>query len=145
MRATGFKFGLILTAWLLATPFAFASANVSCGIDDKNVKFYLEAIAGRSGPINQVNDASFLLKPAKMKPLKVDREHIAQQWIVGDDLRLQVVIESKDPNGNSFDLRIVAKSDKKREDTYVGDYVLTMIGSGAEREFKGKIKSCTIG
>ena len=140
----GVKILLAITAWLLATPFAFASANVSCGIDDKNVKFFLEAIAGRSGPINQVNDASFLLKPAKMKPLKVNREHIAQQWIVGDDLRLQVVIESEDPNGNSFDLRIVARLDKKRE-KYSGDYVLTMIGSGAEREFKGKIKSCTAG
>jgi hypothetical protein len=140
----GSKILLAMTAWLLATPFAFASANVDCAIDDKNVKFELEAIAGRSGPINQVNGGSFILKPAKMKPLQIKREHIAQQWIVDDDLRLQVVIESEDPNGNSFDLRIVARLDKKR-DTYSGNYVLTMIGSGAEREFKGKIKSCGIG
>ena len=92
-----------------------------------------------------MNGGSFLLKPAKMKALDLKREHIAQQWIVGDDLRLQIVIESEDPNGDSFDLRIVAKRDKKREDKYPGDYVLTMIGSGAEREYKGKIKSCSVG
>ena len=134
---------LAATAWLLATPFAFASANVSCVIDDKNLRFHLEATAGRSGPIVHVNDATFRLKAAKAS-IRVTREHIAQQWIMDDDLRLQIVIESKDPNGDSFDLAIVARADSTHE-KYTGTYVLTMIGSGAERKFKGRIRSCTIG
>lgn len=138
-----------MTAWLLATPFAFASANVSCSIDDKNLKFDLEAIAGRTGPINQVNQASLRLKPSKSTAVAVTREHIVQQWIVGDDFRLQVVIESEDPNGDSFDLRIVARLNRSKYvvnyvPTYFGDYTLTLIGSGAEREFKGRIKRCTV-
>ena len=143
MRAT-LTIGSAIAAWLVATPLAFASANIDCVIDDKNVKFVLEAIAGRTGPINQVNGGTLQVKPGKGPEVPVSMEHIAQQWIIDDDLRLQIKIEPDDPNGNSYDLRILARYDKKR-DKYFGSYVLTMFGSGTEREFKGTIKSCLAG
>ena len=139
-------FGILCftTAWLATAPFAFASANVDCVIDDKNVKFLLEGIAGRSGPINQVNGGSLKLKAGKGPEIPVTMEHLVQQWIIDDDFRLQIKIEAEDPNGSSYDLRIIARYDKRR-DKYFGSYVLTMFGSGAEREFKGSIKSCLAG
>jgi hypothetical protein len=146
MRSLGIL--VAMTAWLTATPFAFASANVSCVIDDKNLKFMLEAIAGRSGPIVQVSEASLRLKAAAAKPIAITREHIVQQWIAGDDFRLQIAIEGKNPDADSFDLVILGRLDRtgeKYSDKYAGSYELKISGRKGERELKGRIVKCEIG
>ena len=78
------------------------------------------------------------------KSVAVNREHIVQQWILGDDLRLQLAIDGENDSDMSYELVIAARFSKKTE-SYAGGYVLRLIGSGAEREYKGAIKSCTIG
>jgi hypothetical protein len=129
----------------LASAPASASANVDCQIDDKFVTFDMEAIAGRTGPIVQVNVGTIALKPAaaKLPKLTFDRSHIVQQWTLDDDLRLQIeVVDDKTNEG--VNLVLVARLDKKTE-KYAGRYVLTVTRGGKTADFKGRIKECQAG
>ncbi len=137
---------LVFTAavTLTSTP-ALASANVDCQIDDKFITFDMEAIAGRNGPIVQVNVGTIALKPAaaKLPKLTFDRSHIVQQWTLDDDLRLQIeVVDDKTNEG--VNLVLVARLDKKTE-KYAGRYVLTITRGGKSVDFKGRIKECVAG
>ncbi len=125
---------------------AFASANVDCSIDDRFIAFELEAIAGRAGPINQINVGSIEIKPAAMKlavPMKVERIHLLQQWIQDGDLRLHIEVED-DAAKQNVNLVIVARLNSKT-DTYSGRYVLKVSKAGETKEFKGRIKECVAG
>ena len=131
---------------MLAVP-ALASANVDCTIDDKFIAFEMEAIAGRSGPIQQVHVGTIAIKPAAGKlaapQITFDRTHIVQQWSLGDDLRLQ--IETVDEAAKeAVNLVIVARLDSKL-DKYSGGYVLKITRGGKTTEFKGRIKECQAG
>lgn len=141
--------GLFLAATLtLSAASAFASANVDCTIDDKFIKLEMEAIAGRTGPINQVNVGSITLKPAigiklASPELTFDRTHISQQWFYQGDLKLD--IETYDEKTHeSVVLIIQAKHDKKTE-KFAGTYILRIERDQASKEFKGRIKECVAG
>jgi len=137
---------LVFTAAVTLTSApALASANVDCQIDDKFITFDMEAIAGRAGPIVQVNVGTIALKPAaaKLPKLTFDRSHIVQQWTLDDDLRLQIeVVDDKTNEG--VNLVLVARLDKKTE-KYAGRYVLTITRGGKSVDFKGRIKECVAG
>ena len=130
----------------LASAPAFGSANVSCQIDDRVLAFELEAIAGRTSPINQVQSGSIAIKPnlklAKPK-VEVKLENLVQQWMLGGDLRLQVEVYDEDAREN-INLVVDSRLDRKKE-KYFGGYVLTVTRDGADKVFKGRIKSCEAG
>lgn len=144
------RFGGLLLAGLLtltATP-TFASANVDCVIDDRFIKFEMEAIAGRNGPIVQVNVGTIAIKPAggittSAPEIAFDRTHITQQWLYGDDLRLHFEINDEKAR-ELIELVIQARLDKKRE-KYAGGYVLKVSRDGKSKELKGRIKECVAG
>ena len=131
---------------VLASAPAFASANVSCQIDDRVLAFELEAIAGRTSPINQVQSGSIAIKPnlklAKPK-VEVKLENLVQQWMLGGDLRLQIEVYDEDAREN-INLVVDSRLDRKKE-KYFGGYVLTVTRDGADKVFKGRIKSCEAG
>jgi hypothetical protein len=131
----------------LASAPALASANVDCQIDDKFITFDMEAIAGRNGPIVQVNVGRIAIKPAAAKlaapALTFDRTHIVQQWTLDDDLRLQIEV-ADDKTNEGVNLVLVARLDKKTE-KYAGRYVLTITRGGKTVDFKGRIKECQAG
>lgn len=126
---------------------ALASANVDCSIEDRFIKFELEAIAGRSGPINQVNVGTIEIRPAAMTltapNITFDRTHIVQQWTLGDELRLQVEADDEAAKQN-VNLVIVARLNTKT-DKYSGRYVLRVSRDGKTKELKGRIKECVAG
>ena len=126
---------------------AFASANVDCSIDDAFVKFEMEAIAGRSGPINQVNVGDIEIKPAAMTlaspHITFDRTHIVQQWDFGGDLRLQIETGDESAKQN-VNLIVIARLNGKT-DKYSGRYVLRVSRDGKTKELKGRIKECVAG
>jgi hypothetical protein len=136
-----------IAALLLTTASAFASANVDCSIDDRFIKFEMEAIAGRAGPINQVNVGTIEIKPATMTlttpHIAFDRTHIVQQWVVGNELRLQVEA-GDDAAKQNVNLVIVARLNTET-DKYSGRYVLRVSHAGATKEIKGRIKECVAG
>ena len=146
MRTPVAFIALVFTAAVTLTSApALASANVDCQIDDKFITFDMEAIAGRNGPIVQVNVGTIALKPAaaKLPKLTFDRSHIVQQWTLDDDLRLQIeVVDDKTNEG--VNLVLVARLDKKTE-KYAGRYVLTITRGGKSVDFKGRIKECVAG
>ena len=132
---------------LLSAAPALASANVSCLIDDAFIRLELEAIAGRDGPIVQVQSGDIEIKPAAMKlakpKLAFEMKHIVQQWTLGDDLRLQVEIGDETAR-EAVNVAIVARLDKAKE-KYLGRYVLKVSRSGESKELKGRIKECIAG
>jgi hypothetical protein len=132
---------------LMNTP-VLATANVSCLIDDAYLRFELEAIAGRDGPITQVQVGKIQIKPgaAVMLPspqITFDRSHIVQQWFVGDDLRLQIEI-GDDASREIVNLVIVARLNTEK-DKYFGRYLLKISRSGESNDLKGRIKACEAG
>jgi len=137
-----------IAAWLMLTAPALASANVSCLIDDAFLKFELEAIAGRAGPIVQVQVGTITIKPrAAVKlvspQMAFDHTHIVQQWSLDGDMRLQIEV-GDDAAKSNVNLVIIARLEKNK-DKYFGRYVLNISLAGATKEFKGRIKECQAG
>ena len=126
---------------------AFASANVDCSIDDRFIKFEMEAIAGRTGPINQVNVGIMDIKPAAVAltapHITFDRTHIVQQWILGDELQLQV--ETRDDAAKQDATLVIVARLNRKTDKFAGRYVLKVSRAGETKEFKGRIKECVAG
>lgn len=126
----------------LAAPSAFATGNLDCAIDDKQVSFDLFALTGGAGGIVQVNQGSIEIKVGDDKALRSKRtiklENIEQQWIYGKELRVRFGIadEKNEPIG-SLVLIGAYNADK---DSYAGQYVLTVPQSGSEKQFKGRMK-----
>jgi len=140
-----FLFGIV--ALLLTTASAFASANVDCSIDDAHLTFEMEAIASRSGPIQQIHVGSIAVKPAAMKlavpTMTFDRSHLLQQWIQGGDLRLQIEV-GDDSAKQNVHLVILARLNVKTE-KFFGRCVLRISRDGKTNELKGRIKECVAG
>jgi len=137
----------IIFLMLISAP-AFASANVTCQIDDKYIEFELEAIAGRAGPIVQVQVGSIVIKPGagvslSSPKITFDRSHIVQQWDLAGDLRLQIETED-DVAKENVNLVIFATLNPKT-DKYSGRYVLKISSAGKTKELKGRIKECEAG
>jgi len=121
---------------------ALASANVSCLIDDNYLRFELDAIAGRAGPITQVQVGEIEIKAGKRK-FTFDLTHIVQQWSLGGDMRLQIEIGDIEAKQN-INLVILARLNEKTE-KYSGQYVLKIAIAGKTKELKGHIKECEAG
>jgi hypothetical protein len=137
----------LATCLLMAAP-AWASANVSCLIDDGYLRFELEAIAGRAGPITHVQDGTIEIKPAAAVKLAspritFDLTHIVQQWSLGGDMRLQIEVGDAAAKQN-VNLVILARLDDKT-DKYSGRYILKITRAGETKELKGRIKECEAG
>ncbi len=127
---------------------ASATANVSCLIDDAYLRFELEAIAGRTGPITQVQVGKIEIKPAAAVKLlspqiTFDRTHIVQQWLIGEELCLKIEA-GDDAARQTVNLVIVARLNEK-QDKYFGRYILNITRPGESRELKGRIKACEAG
>ena len=124
-----------IAAWMLMTASALASANVSCRIDDAFLTFELEAIAGRAGPITQVQIGKISIKPAAAKltkpQLTFDRSNILQQWDYDGEMRLQIEADN-DASKEYVNLVIVARLNEKT-DKYSGRYVLKIMHRAERR------------
>jgi hypothetical protein len=136
-----------IAALMAAGAPVWASANVSCRIDDANLSFELEAIAGRGGPIVQVQVGTIAIKPKAAKltapQLTFDRPHIVQQWDLDGDLRLQIVVTDETSKEN-VSLVIYARLNKATDKHY-GRYVLKITRANVTKELKGRIKECEVG
>lgn len=137
---------LALMAAFLALPLAAQSAlatgNLDCAINDKQVSFELFALTGGAGGIVQVNQGSIEIKVGDDKALRskraIELKNIEQQWIYGKELRVRFgIANDKDEPIASLILIGTYNADK---DSYAGHYVLSVPQSGAEKQFKGKMK-----
>ncbi len=146
MRRLLGQIGLGFAAWITMSAPAAASATVTCGIDDKFIAFEMQATSGRSGPITYVQGGTIRLKPASghsIPAISFDYSHIMQQWLLGQDLRLQIEV-TDERQKQTIGLVILARRNRD-SDTYRGGYVLTVFGAGKTAEFKGRIKDCVAG
>ncbi len=139
---------LCLAAWLAMSAPAAATATVTCDIDDKFVTLEMQAIAGRAGPITQVQVGSIAIKPAAKvnlasPQLSFDHTHIVQQWSLDGDMRLQIEVDDAKAKQN-VNLAILARLDAKTE-KYHGRYLLKIWRDGKATELKGRIRDCEAG
>lgn len=121
---------------------AFATGNLDCAIDDRQVSFELFALTGGVGGIVQVNQGSIEIKIGDDKSLRskrtIELKHIEQQWIYGKELRIRFgIANDKDEPIASLILIGAYNADK---DSYAGQYVLSVPQSGEEKQFKGRMK-----
>lgn len=121
---------------------AFATGNLDCAINDKQVSFELFALTGGAGGIVQINQGSIEIKVGDDKVLRAKRaielKHIEQQWIYGKELRLRFnIADDKEEPLASLILIGAYNADK---DSYAGQYVLSVPQAGSEKQFKGKMK-----
>lgn len=121
---------------------AFATGNLDCAIDDRQVSFELFALTGGAGGIVQVNQGSIEIKIGDDKSLRskrtIELKHIEQQWIYGKELRIRFgIANDKDEPIASLILIGAYNADK---DSYAGQYVLSVPQSGEEKQFKGRMK-----
>ncbi len=121
---------------------------MTCDIDDNFVAFEMQAIAGRAGPITQVQLGSIVIKPAVKVQLAsprlgFDHTHIVQQWSLGGDMRLQIEVGNAETKQN-VNLIILARLNRKTE-KYAGQYSLKITADGKIRKLNGRIKECEAG
>jgi len=106
-----------------------------------------DGIAGRSGPIYQLQEGSnsITIKALKLTKPKIDlkMENLVQQWVWDGDLRLQFEAEDEAAK-ESVNLVISAKLNLSQE-KFFGTYKLIVTKNDDRKEFKGKIKSCEAG
>lgn len=133
---------VVLLGLPLAVQSTFATGNLDCAIDDKQVSFELFALTGGAGGIVQVNQGSIEIKVGDDKALRSKRtiklENIEQQWIYGKELRVRFGIT--DEKGEPAASLILIGTYNADKDSYAGQYVLTVPQSGSEKQFKGKMK-----
>lgn len=121
---------------------AFATGNLDCVIDDRQVSFELFALTGGAGGIVQVNQGSIEIKVGDDKSLRskrtIELKHIELQWIYGKELRIRFgIANDKDEPIASLILIGAYNADK---DSYAGQYVLSVPQAGEEKQFKGRMK-----
>lgn len=140
------RIALSLTVALLGLPLAaqgaFATGNLDCAIDDKQVNFELFALTGGAGGIVQVNQGSIEIKVGDGKGLRskraIELKNIEQQWIYGKELRIRFGIA--DEKNEPLASLILIGTYHAEKDSYAGQYVLSVLQSGEEKQFKGKVK-----
>lgn len=133
---------IVLFGLSLTVQSAFATGNLDCAIDDRQVSFELFALTGGAGGIVQVNQGSIEIKIGDDKALRskrpIELKHIEQQWIYGKELRIRFgIANDKDEPIASLILIGAYNADK---DSYAGQYVLSVPQAGEEKQFKGRMK-----
>jgi hypothetical protein len=134
--------GFTLFCLPLVAPNAWATGNLDCSIDDKQLNFEIFALTGGTGGIVQVNQGSIEIKAGDDKALRsrraIEQKHIEHQWIYGNELRLRIVVpDAKDEPTGSL---ILIGAYKSADDSYAGRYVLSLDQAGGEKVFKGRMK-----
>ena len=126
----------------LAAQSAFATGNLDCSINDRQLNFEFSALTGGAGGIVQINQASVEIKAGDDKALRskraIELKNIEQQWIYGNELRVRLGIP--DDKGENLASLILIGTYKGDDDTYAGRYVLSVYQSGGEKQFKGRMK-----
>lgn len=124
---------------------AFATAALTCSIDDANISFEMLGNVG-SGDIGflQVTQAELKIKSSKIaKPGTVAEfkaENLVQNWIYGRELRLGFNFEEMLSDAS---VGLVIIGSRSRRTVYGGQYELLVSRGGKTERFNGRIRDCT--
>ena len=134
---------IICTATLLlSASAAFASGGLWCSVEDKAVKFAIEAgvTRGMGGPtFNFRGDLEILGRPAgdSLRKTVFENSNLTQYWLDDKELRLNVYREHEAaPTYNSVKLTILTKASD--EGVYGGRYTLAIYDAAADTGKNGK-------
>ena len=137
---SGLKIALVCLP--LAAQSVYATGNLDCSIDDKQLNLEFFAFTGGVGGIVQINQASVEIKVGDDKFLRskrvIELKNVEQQWIYGNELRIRLGIPGD--KGDNLASLILIGTYKADDDTYAGRYVLSVYQSGGEELFKCKMK-----
>lgn len=144
---------LAMCGFLCSTAAALASGGISCSQTEgpHSVEINAAVTRGMGSPVYDLTgsvEAVDAAAPADLAKTEYSREHLAQYWLDGQDLRMVLYRERgpEAPHGYA-ELTIRAKADE--EDGYSGDWELSIFdGTGDQPEgkswmFGGKV-NCTV-
>lgn len=126
----------VLPALLAGLGPAAASSGMVCNIDDQSVKFRADS-AFSGGPGSLINfGATLELRltgaPADFRTLKFDGSGVPQNWVDGDEIKLEVYFER--PDGPFGSVRLAIETAAIDEGTYRGRYALTILNAQSEED-----------
>jgi hypothetical protein len=151
MRTPGFG----IAALLLATP-AYATASLSCSVDDRSLRFSAEAIVSHGvgeGVAQFTGELEVRLKdaPPGLRTLPLGLEHLTQRWLHGREVKLRLFREHEGDGRGSVELVVETRRLGKDETAFSGSYVLTVSSEDAapgapKRTLKARGRaSCSFG
>ena len=134
---------------LLLTGSAFASGGISCMGDDEKAKFEVGGgvTHGMGGPLFNFEGTIEILDKSvadDLRKISVTREHVAQYWLDGQDLRLVIYRERAEGDHGYVELTI--RTQVSEEGVYGGQYELEVYETRGVTGPEGKtieIKSTT--
>lgn len=129
---------------------AAASGGIGCTAEDKKVVFEVNAgvTRGMGSPIFsfdgkvEVKDNSVA---ADLRKTEFKMDHVAQYWLDGKDLRLDLYREREGDKAHGYVELVLYTKPKGDEGEYAGTYEISVydtVGEGAEAKeakFKGKV------
>jgi hypothetical protein len=152
-----FNAALIAAAAIFCLPAsAFATGNLGCTIEDKNLDLDFEAIYSYSdiGGLFQLRGTLDAKSPKVYKSLRkfeIKDDDLRQQWFRGEDLKLMLYRETVADGEPHASVKLIIEAKRPSEDDmgYDGTYALTIepAVTGSESQsvtVKGKV-SCGAG
>lgn len=137
----------LATLAMLGATDAFATGDLTCTIDDANVGLTMFASTNREhGTIVSVTEGTLTLKSGALaklgRELKIEREHIIQQWLLHRELRIAINLD----NDNGSLLLTISGQGNATQERYSGRYALkASFADGTTRILAGRIKGCSAG
>jgi len=134
---------------LLAAGPAVASGGLSCGAKDEAVKLTIESgvTRGMGSPVfnfrGEIEIANNALE-ADLRKVTFEREHLAQYWLDGEELRM-VVYRERDGDKPHGYVEVTIRTRSGDEGDYIGQYSVTVFdmtgaagGDGKTYNFTGR-------
>lgn len=140
---------------LLSTTAASASGGLSCTAEDPKVRFEVNAgvTRGMGSPVFSLGGEIWIEEKtlaADLAKTKLEREHLAQYWLDGSDLRLLLYRERQGDGFGYVELtvRSAPSGNDEEEGIYKGEYSLTVYDGedgdeGRNLTYAGKV-SCFV-
>lgn len=136
------RFILLAVALLAAIPAAKASGGISCAHagGDHVIDIGAGVTHGMGGPVFQLAGHVEITDPAAPVDLTkttFDREHLAQYWLDGTELRLLLYRERAGDAPHGY-VELTIRTNAGDEETYEGTYTLTLFDTAGIDGAEGK-------
>ena len=135
------RFILAASALLISCSATLASGGISCTGDDEKAKFEVGGgvTHGMGGPLFTFEGSIEVADKTvadDLRKISVTREHVAQYWLDGQDLRLVIYRERLEGDHGYIELTI--RTQVSEEGVYGGQYELVAFDTKNDTSTEGK-------
>lgn len=137
----------LASAFLLLPVPAWATGDLGCEIDDRNLKFDFMTLMNRGSGLFLGGTTRFETArpelPPELRKLDETRLRLVHSWYEGDEIRLLFYAEHQDEKIDFASVTLTIMTATDANDDYVGSYTLT-VGGPRPVVLQGKT-SCLVG